>query len=132
MTQEEQDALNKALKSYGWWQMSYGGFNRLRHLIAETVNLSLGTMTGYGGDTEWPKSNDSSTLNRLVPFLNHSDCDGELSPEQCKLIWPALDHAIANWHALGDGIDEYYKDKLIALRILIYDAAENEHWVWFS
>lgn len=30
----------------------------------------------------------------LVPLLNHSDCDGELSPEECRTVAPALAEAI--------------------------------------
>lgn len=34
--------------------------------------------------------------NPLVPFLHHSDCDGDLSPEQCATVAPALREAVEN------------------------------------
>ena len=44
----------------------------------------------------------------LFPLLHHSDCDGDLSPELCLTIAPALRDAVATWD------DEDY-DKTMAL-----------------
>jgi hypothetical protein len=33
----------------------------------------------------------------IVPLLNHSDCDGELSPEECLKIAPRLRELVSAW-----------------------------------
>jgi hypothetical protein len=33
----------------------------------------------------------------IVPLLNHSDCDGELTPEECATISPRLRELAAAW-----------------------------------
>lgn len=75
---------------------SYGGFHRFRDRLAATIGVTLEDMRGFSGDKvpviEW-EDVDSG----LVPLLHHSDCDGELSPEDCKTVFPALRKAIAGW-----------------------------------
>jgi hypothetical protein len=33
----------------------------------------------------------------IVPFLNHSDCEGELSPDECKRVAPRLRELVSGW-----------------------------------
>jgi hypothetical protein len=33
----------------------------------------------------------------IVPLLDHSDCDGELTPGHCKQVAPRLRELVANW-----------------------------------
>ena len=40
----------------------------------------------------WDKLKDD-----IVPFLNHSDCEGELTPEECATIDPRLRELIKDW-----------------------------------
>ena len=67
-------------------RMSYSGFNALRRDISNLFGVNLGTMKGFGGSAEWNTFPEQG----LVPLLNHSDCDGELSVADMKLIVPCL------------------------------------------
>lgn len=58
---------------------SYGGFSEFRRRIARAIGLNLDEMCGFYGNTPWPE-------HPLVPFLHHSDCDGELSAKECVTI----------------------------------------------
>ncbi|MFW6219834.1 MAG: hypothetical protein ACOCZ5_01340 [bacterium] len=71
--------------SHGDAHWSYGGFHRFRILIAENCNINLSEMEGFGGTKSWENIDDP-----IVPFLYHSDCDGKLSPKECKMIIPRL------------------------------------------
>lgn len=74
---------------------SYSGFNRARERLAETIGIKLNEMLGFeeSGGKPWP----SAEKQPLIHLLNHSDCDGELTPEQCRVVAPALREAVAQW-----------------------------------
>ena len=77
---------------------SYSGFMRARERLAETMGLNLREMVGFAGlaehgAREWPSADEYP----LVYLLHHSDCDGELTPEQCKAVAPALRKAVDGW-----------------------------------
>ena len=52
----------------------------------------------------------------IKPLLNHSDCDGVLTPDECRQVAPALRRLVAEWpeddydrihfQLLADGMDE--------------------------
>jgi hypothetical protein len=104
---------------------AYSGFMRFRERIAKTIDVDLAMMEnfydefrvrsryfsepvgGLVGDDykrqvkeakrrwesearEWSEIDSD-----LVPLLNHSDCDGDLSPEDCARVAPALRAALA-------------------------------------
>lgn len=65
---------------------SYSGFNHFRRSLAKHIGITLDDMQGFGGEEDWsPHRDDPLTL-----LLDHSDCDGELSPEECAKIAPRL------------------------------------------
>jgi hypothetical protein len=85
---------------------SYSGFNRFRaRLVASELGLNLGQMQGFGGTTPWDENHP------LTPFLDHSDCDGTLSAEDCQTVAPALSSAIKDWSD-----DDY--DKVMGLKLV--------------
>jgi hypothetical protein len=71
---------------------SYGGFNRFRFRIAQSVGIDLGEMQGFGGSKPWTGIKDA-----IVPFLNHSDCDGTLGPKNCEKIAKRLREIVSTW-----------------------------------
>lgn len=71
--------------SHGGAQWSYGGFARFRKTIATHEGIDLAKMQGFGGSRHW-----DSVATPLRPLLDHSDCDGELSPAECREVAPAL------------------------------------------
>lgn len=80
----------------------------------------LDTMVYFGGKTPWTPYKDHP----LYPLLTHSDCDGELTPEECAKIAKGLD-AIA--HKLTDEHAEKARQFAAGCR----DAAENHEKVIF-
>jgi len=64
---------------------SYGGFHNFRErLVAESLRCD-------------PLPHDEP----IFGLIAHSDCDGELTPEQCLTIAPRLRELVARWPA-GD------------------------------
>ena len=41
----------------------------------------------------------------LVPFLHHSDCDGVLTPAECRSVAPALRDVLTRWEEINDDRD---------------------------
>jgi len=74
----------------GW---AYSGFNRFRDRLTKELGFSLKDMEGFGGNKSWDKIKDP-----ILPLLNHSDCDGNLTPEECKEVAPRLRELVQNWH----------------------------------
>ena len=58
---------------------SYTGFNLFREGWAKHLGFNLREMVGFDGEKEW-------TNEPMQFFFNHSDCDGELSVEECKTL----------------------------------------------
>lgn len=85
---------------------SYSGFGRFRRRLAKQIGINLDDMYGFGGEREWDTVNDP-----IKPLLDHSDCDGVLTPEECKLVYPRLEELIRDWD------DEDY-DKQQALELI--------------
>lgn len=71
---------------------SYGGFNRFREALAEEIGLDLNEMEGFGGTRPWKEIDDP-----IVALLNHTDTEGELTPEECERIWPRLRGLVLEW-----------------------------------
>lgn len=81
---------------------SYSGFNRFRELIAEAEGIELRSMVGFGGEIEW-----STVESILEPFLDHSDCDGDISREDCAIMWRRLEEIVESF-ADSKSIDQQY------------------------
>lgn len=71
---------------------SYGGFDRFRTKLGEEIGVILNAMDTYGGNLSWDLVDHP-----IKDLLNHSDCDGILTPEQCATIAPALKAIVINW-----------------------------------
>lgn len=89
---------------------AYSGFMRFRIRLAKEIGIDLMKMDGFGeapdyGGLPWDK-----VIDPIVPLLNHSDCDGELSPQECKLVAPRLRELVASWPD-----DDYDKIKALEL-----------------
>lgn len=96
---------------------SYHGFMRFRTALAAHEGIALDRMDGFQrhGDDR-PRISWDTTNTPLRPLLDHSDCDGDLTPEQCRQVAPRLrEVVIALWGpydydhraglALADGMD---------------------------
>ncbi len=64
---------------------SYTWFSHFREAVASAAGIELRKMRGFGGRRSWDRVDDP-----IVPFLDHSDCEGEISAAKCAKIWPRL------------------------------------------
>ena len=90
---------------------SYGGFHRFRKMLASEEGFALETMAGFtdlmaddgGSGRAW-----DTVATTLKPLLNHSDWDGELTPDECMAILPRLKEIRVTWasSAARDGGDD--------------------------
>lgn len=92
---------------------AYGSFYVFRINLANEIGMDLQEMEGFKKGCKglsWDGFNDD-----IIPLLNHSDCDGELTVEECKKVAPRLRELVANWDdtdfhksralKLADGMD---------------------------
>jgi len=77
---------------------SYSGFNIFRRELAKLIDVDLKQMRGFGGKIPWETVDDD-----IVPFLHHSDCDGQLTVSQLKKVAPRLEELANKW-------DDHYTD----------------------
>lgn len=99
----------------------YSGFNRFRAKLSEAIgNKSLADFFNAGPSERYKTEvtlEDDEPLNDL---LMHSDCDGELTEEQCRVIAPRLREVVSVW-----ADDDYDKMQALELAEGMEDAAAN-------
>jgi hypothetical protein len=84
------------------------GFNSFRRRLANEIGFDLDLWWTLGA-----LEGDRTTYRDPIELLlDHSDCDGELPPEECKVIAPRLRELIKDW---PDGIFAGGYDKEMAL-----------------
>lgn len=67
---------------------AYSGFNRFRRALAQHEGFDLDRMLGFtraADAVSW-----DTVTSPLKPLLNHSDCDGEMTPAECAQVAPRL------------------------------------------
>ena len=95
---------------------SYSVFHRFRVKLAKEIGINLDSMKGFDfADPDkgmpWTKIKDP-----IVFLLDHSDCDGELTADECHCVAPRLRELVADWPdddydrqqalLLADGMDK--------------------------
>lgn len=82
---------------------SYSGFNDFRRLLAREEGIDLDAMEGFGGLRGVPAGTRTwaEVESPLVPLLNHSDCEGYLSADDCEQMLPRLHEIAKKW--IGGG-----------------------------
>ena len=106
--------------SDAYW--AYSGFHRFRKKLAAEIGiLNLESMEGYGGSGSW-----DSVPSDIIPLLNHSDCEGDISPQDCKRVAPMLRKHIQSW---DDG--DYDKKMGLALVETMERCAEEDRKLIF-
>lgn len=112
---------------------SYSGFNDWRKAVASTIGIELEKMSGFQVARWGYKEGDNAiqweSLDQrpLLELLSHSDCDGEISWENCgpladdlESILPALADISDTWHNHHDRAEQF----IAGLR-LAYSQKEN-------
>jgi hypothetical protein len=95
-------------------QWSYTGFNHFRTRLAASEGFDLDEMQGFSkgdrfGDDYEPGTRPwDEVTSALKPLLNHSDCDGELTPEECAQVAPRLREVADGWPNDGVGMRDAF------------------------
>ncbi|AWN03857.1 hypothetical protein PBI_PEREGRIN_17 [Rhodococcus phage Peregrin] len=81
---------------------AYGSFHRFRTRLAEAEGIDLNQMEGFqrpiGECARNSWTNDAGEdITILRPFLDHSDCDGELSWQECEQVVDRLAEILNEW-----------------------------------
>lgn len=116
------------------WHGSYSSFNRFRHELAKRIGIDLQEYNGYSNLTA-ANLYDYSNLKELenidhplMDLFNHSDCDDELTPEQCKKIADGMDDVISKSPLPKNAEEEGFIDRCVQFRdgcLLAYSRKEN-------
>jgi hypothetical protein len=115
--------------SHGDAHWAYGGFQRFRERLAEHEGFDLNEMHGFcapwrGHDPEaHPDRPWSAVTTPLKPLLNHSDCDGVLTPAECAQVEPRLTEIVSTWPE-GD-YDRMHAETLAAAMRLCIERDEE-------
>lgn len=83
---------------------SYIGFMHFRQRLASMIGLNDIMAAFNDKDFPWDKYPDP-----IILLINHSDCDEELSPEDCAKVAPRLREMVAPWP------DDYDKTQALLL-----------------
>lgn len=76
--------------SHGAFNGSYHGFGEFRHWLGAQIGINLKEYEGYS-ESLHPKSLQKIKHTGLYHLFNHSDCEGYLTPDQCRTIATGLD-----------------------------------------
>ena len=95
------------------WHGPYSNFNNWREYLAEKVGFNLREMIGFGGSKEWTAE---LMEHDLYPLLNHSDCDGILTVEDCKRVSIGLQNMIDYMSQVKFEFEEYQLRRCIKFR----------------
>ena len=108
---------------------SYSGFHRFRTRLASAANIELEAMEGFEplDGQEAPGRSWDTVHDDLALFLDHSDCDGDLSPEDCLKIADRIEPIIKTWPD-----DDYDKKNAVELIEGLRWAAENKETFRFQ
>ena len=102
--------------SHNCFHGAYSGFNRFRRWVAKNIGYSLDEFVEFGGFKDSAELEDHD----LFPFLFHSDCEGYISPSDCKKIADGLD-AMLKKIPLVDKIGDMYCENLRNKAIMFRD-----------
>lgn len=73
--------------THGAWHGAYSSFNSWRAEVAKQAGFPpLYEMNGFGGNRSW----DDYLTHPLYELLTHSDCEGDIKWENCKIIADGL------------------------------------------
>ena len=77
-------------------------FHEFRRKLAAEIGIDLDDMDGFEGTLSWDDLKDD-----IVPLLDHSDCEGVLTPEECRRVAPRLRQLVSSWPMDDGSLDKY-------------------------
>ena len=117
--------------SHDAWHGPYSSFNQFRYWLAKKIGINLDDYLGYGKVN--PTKDLTSIDHKLMPLFHHSDCDGILTPSECKQIAEGIDEVLNsmsqeeiddpenNWHFSNYSKAKQFKEGCL----LAYSKKEN-------
>jgi hypothetical protein len=85
---------------------AYSGFFRFRLRLAKEIGFNEYEEIKTIDDPRYSKISKDP----ILPLLAHSDCDGDLGPEECKKVAPRLREIVSKWPD-----DDYDKEQALEL-----------------
>jgi hypothetical protein len=87
------------------WHGAYSAFNRFRREICESIGGRWPDSFADDGNGfwYWGEGYSQKTHLGLFLFFCHSDCDGEFTPEECKLVADDLEKILPLLDDSGGG-----------------------------
>ncbi len=81
--------------THGAWHGPYSSFNNFRKDIAAQIGINLDYCHGFGFRMPHKTTIDLSKINHpITTLLRHSDCDGELSVDECRKTVTGIDQIL--------------------------------------
>lgn len=114
--------------SHNCWKGSSSYFNRFRRALANQIGIDLNDYIGY---SENGTKDLESIPHDIMPLLYHSDCDGELSVDECTQIAKGLLDILANFKKTNQPYINFKQD-IIQFRNGCLDAASKNETVIFN
>lgn len=116
--------------------IGYIGFGVIGKCIASSYNEEFGKLYAIQYDNYPFKGYAEEQIDRwneicdddLDILLNHSDCDGKLTYQECRKIINALDKIDFKY---SDEWRQDYKEKYYVLKDMIRYCAKNRKTLWF-
>lgn len=79
--------------THNCWHGAYSSFNRFRYWLAEKIGVDLNEYIGYSENgTKYLSSIDHD----IMPLLNHSDCEGILTVQECILVSSGIEKILSS------------------------------------
>lgn len=121
--------------SHGGASWSYSGFNHFRKLLAESIGFDLHEYEGYYTEEEkkllifsniieeWQQPDFSYKKSwdeyngPLKDLFNHSDSDGDFTPQQCEILAPQLREIVSTWSDTYEEVKIGNYDKIMGLKL---------------
>ena len=73
--------------THNCWHGPYSSFNNFRYQLAKQIGINLDEYEGY---RDKGTKDLKSIPHDIMPLLDHSDCDGELSPDEATQVASGL------------------------------------------
>lgn len=80
--------------THGAWDGPYSSFGEFRKNLAKEIGINLEEMQGFSKDGKPGEIPWKTVKHKIKSLLNHSDCDGHLTPRQCKTVAEGLKEII--------------------------------------
>lgn len=126
--------------SHDAWAGAYSAFHRFRTRIAEVAGYSREWDRGFTIDDAEDTSDSGicqgnwkkSPSDPILILLLHSDCDGKIEPDHCRLLADRLEGLLPNLHGDGGGhLGDYRAKAERFIKGLREAAAANEPLEFF-